>query len=406
MRQHHSLRSRSTNQTMATSQPSEMQVEGEVEVSEAVKQIVELDMEEEEDPFNGLNNAQIAEIYHKMKPEDRRLFRQIKSFHKLYFKLHGHDAPSYHLARGIVREIFSGIPAADTEVIVNARAELLAAERLKDLYKQLGLAVPSGLQLHRAPEAAEYPPPPRFPSRQEKAKQAAQLQLTMEASAVPSEPDVKLDVKPPRRLANTYLGQPGLLKMLGAGDEEHIITKVMPGTDPLQEYDEDNPSELIVLDYETDESSDADDLSMVSMTSVGSIGKDEFQALLSDIAAQHQRMAASIDALAAWLEDMSAEQVEEAAVCVTSELGHIRGLEEITDVLDKTEVGLILATGVRKYHEYQTLKGKREEKDIISYRQLQRKFGANKRTLMECVQGYKCQYLGGKSRSPIRMKQT
>ena len=105
---------------MATSQPSEMQVEGEVEVSEAVKQIVELDMEEEEDPFKGLNNAQIAGIYHKMKPEDRRLLRQFKSFHKLYFKLHGHDAPSYHLARGIVREIFSGISAADTEVIANA----------------------------------------------------------------------------------------------------------------------------------------------------------------------------------------------------------------------------------------------------------------------------------------------
>ena len=382
---------------MATSQPSEMQVEGEVEVSEAVKQIVELDMEEEEDPFKGLNNAEIAEIYHKMKPEDRRLFRQFKSFHKLYFKLHGHDAPSYHLARGIVREIFSGIPAADTKVIANARAELLATDRLKDLYKQLGLAVPTILQSHRAPEAPEYPPPLRFLSRQEKAKQAAWLQLTMEASAVPSEPDVKLDVKPPRRLANTYLGQPGLLKMLGAGDEEHIITKVMPGTDPLQEYDEDDPSELIVLDYETEESSDADDLSVVSMTSTGSKGKDEFQALLSDIAAQHQRMAASIDALVVRVEDMSAEQVEEAAVCVTSELGHIRGLEEITNVLDKTEGGLILATGVRKYHEYQTLKGKREEKDIISYRQLQRKFRANKRTLMECTQGYKCRYLGGKS---------
>ena len=46
-----------------------------------------------------------------------------------------------------------------------------------------------------------------------------------------SEVDVKPDVKPPRRLATTYLGQPGLLRMLGAGDEDHIITKVFPGTD-------------------------------------------------------------------------------------------------------------------------------------------------------------------------------
>ena len=125
------------------------------------------------------------------------------------------------------------------------------------------------------------------------------------------------------------------------------------------------------------------------MTSVEGISKDEFQGLLADIAAQHQKMAASVDALAARVEDMTIEQVEEAAVRVTSEIGHIQGLNEITGVFDKTEVGLILATEVRKYHEYQSLKGKREEKDIISYRQLEKKFGTNKRTLMECKQGYK-----------------
>ena len=106
-------------------------------------------------------------------------------------------------------------------------------------------------------------------------------------------------------------------------------------------------------------------------------------------------MAASIDALAARVEDMSVEQVEEAAVRVTSEVGHVRGLEEITGAFDKSKVALILACGVRKYHEYQSLKGKREEKDIISYRQLQKKFGTNKRTLMEVAQGYKYWYPGG-----------
>ena len=37
------------------------------------------------------------------------------------------------------------------------------------------------------------------------------------------------------------------------------------------------------------------DLSEVSMASAGGIGKQEFQGLLSDIVAQHQRMAASLD---------------------------------------------------------------------------------------------------------------
>ena len=39
-------------------------------------------------------------------------------------------------------------------------------------------------------------------------------------------------------------------------------------------------------------------------------------------------MAASLDALASRVEDMSVEQVEEAAVRVVSETGHVRGLEK------------------------------------------------------------------------------
>ena len=108
-------------------------------------------MEEDEgDPFEGMNNAQIAEIYYKMKPEDQRLFRQFKRFHKFHYETHGHDAPSHQLARGIIQEMFSGLPARDAETIVNARAELLAAERLKELCKQLGLAIPVELQRHQS----------------------------------------------------------------------------------------------------------------------------------------------------------------------------------------------------------------------------------------------------------------
>ena len=377
---------------MATSQPTEIPTEGEVDVNEAVKEILAEMEAEEQDPLEGLGNAQIAEIYRQMKPEDQRLFRQFKRFHKRYYETHGHDAPSHQLTRGIVQQMFPGLPSADAETIAKARAELLATERLKELCKQLGLAVPTQLQQYPAPqEAPEYPPlpqPPRFLSRQDK-ERAAQQQSVEEA-------EVKPDVKP-RRMATSYLGPPGLLRMIGSSDEEHIITRVVPGTDPMQDFEDDDPSQFIVIDKDTDASSDADDLSEVSMASAGGIGKQEFQGLLSDIAAQHQRMAASLDALASRVEDMSVEQVEEAAVRVISESGHVRGLEEITGVFDKSEVALILACGVRRYQEYQALKGKREDKDIISYRQLQKKFGTNKRTLMEVIQGYKYRYPGGVS---------
>ena len=377
---------------MATSHPVETPVESDVDIDEAVKQILAEMEAEEQDPLEGMGNAQVAEIYHRMTPEDQRLFRQFKRFHKRYYETHGHDAPSHQLTRGIVQHMFPRLPSADAETIAKARAELLAAERIKELCKQLGLAIPTQLQTYPPrQEAPEYPPPPeppQFLSKQEK-ERAAQQQVSEEA-------DIKPDIKP-RILATMYLGPPGLLRMVGTGDEEHIITRVIPGTDPLQDFEEDDPSQLNVIDDDTDDSSDADNLSEVSMVSAGGIGKQEFQALLSDVAAQHQRMAASLDALASRVEDMSVGQVEEAAVRVVSESGHVRGLTEITNIFDKSEVALILACGVRRYQEYQALKGKREDKDIISYRQLQKKFGTNKRTLMEVVQGYKYRYPGGVS---------
>ena len=144
---------------MATSQPTEIPTEGEVDVNEAVKEILAEMEAEEQDPLEGLGNVQIAEIYHRMTPEDQRLFRQFKRFHKQYYETHGHDAPSHQLTRGIVQQMFPGLPSADADTIAKARAELLAAERLKELCKQLGLAVPTQLQQYPAPqEAPEYPP--------------------------------------------------------------------------------------------------------------------------------------------------------------------------------------------------------------------------------------------------------
>ena len=273
---------------MATSQITEMQVEGEISVEEAVKEMLAAEVEaEEQDPIEGMGNAQIAEVYHRMNPEDRHLFRQFKRFHKLYYETHGHDAPTHQLTRGIIQQMFPGLPSADADTIADARKEILATERLRELCKQLGLAVPTQLQAYPSPpEAPEYPPPPqppRFLSRQDKEKRAAQQQPLAEAEGAEVKPDIK-----PRRLATSYLGPLGLLRMIGSGDEDHIITRMVPGTDPLQDFEDDDPTQTIIIDHDTDASSDVDDLSEVSMASAGGIGKQEFQGLLSDIAVQHQ----------------------------------------------------------------------------------------------------------------------
>ena len=184
--------------------------------------------------------------------------------------------------------------------------------------------------------------------------------------------------------------------MVGAGDEEHIIMRVLPGTDPLQEFDEDDAEDIITIDHETDDS-DVDDLSEASMESAGTMTKEELQGLLADVAATHQKTAEAIDALAACVGDMNTDQVDQAATTVVTEMGHIRGLSKITQAFDKAEIGLILAAGVRKLHEYQCLKGKREEADIIPYSQLEKKFSVNRRNIIECSQGYKYRYPKGVS---------
>ena len=109
----------------------------------------------------------------------------------------------------------------------------------------------------------------------------------MAAQQPSAETEAKLDVKP-RRLATLYLGPLGLLRMIGSGYEDHIITRVVPGMDPMQDFDDDDPSQTIVIDHDMDASSDVDDLSEVSMASASGIRKQEFQGLLSDIAVQHQ----------------------------------------------------------------------------------------------------------------------
>ena len=174
--------------------------------------------------------------------------------------------------------------------------------------------------------------------------------------------------------------------MMGAGDEDHIITRVLPGTDPLQEFDEDDPEDIITIDHETNES-DVDDLSKASMVSVDAMSKEELQGLLTNVAASQQKAAEAVDALAARVGEMTTNQVDQAATTVVTEMGHIQGLHKITQEFDKAEIGLILATSIRKLHEYQCLKGKREEVDIIPYSQLQKKFGTNRRTIIECAQG-------------------
>ena len=123
------------------------------------------------------------------------------------------------------------------------------------------------------------------------------------------------------------------------------------------------------------------------MESADAMTKEELQGLLANVAASHQKTAEAVDAFTVHVGGMNTDQVDQAATAVVTEKGHIHGLSEIIQAFDRAEIGLILATGVRKLHEYQCLKGNLEEADIIPYSQLEKKFGTNRQNIIECLKG-------------------
>ena len=358
---------------------------------------------------------QIAEVYARLTPEDQRLFLQFKAFHRQYYNQHGETMPSYQLARGIVRQIFSGLPACDAETIARACEELLAVERLKALCKKLGLKVPQEaiervIREEPRPEAG----PLQFPSIQQleaEASAQAEVDVPTEAEKRPleeeEEGDVKPDVKPPlKKMATQRHGEKGLLKrFVGQVDDEVFVTHVKPGTDSYQRYDEDNPAEMVELEVSTDEEvEDADDLSEVSLMSQGDVTPAELKMLLAGISTAHKQVATAVDLLQERVQGMTLEQVDDTAVAVSSEVANVRGLAFMTSVFDQEEMALALAVGTRRLQEWQVLVEKRKKNDLTSYARLQEIFGHNARTISECAEGKKYRYTRSSVSKPTATK--
>ena len=378
-----------------TTAPEEKDVTtAEKEIAEAIKEVLAQEVDPDEDPLELLSHREIAEVYGKLNPDDQKLFRQFKQFHKQHHKLYGYTTQASHLSRGIVKEIFHGLPTRDAETIAKARAEILAVERVKALCKELGLKVsPAVMERIEAAPLQPLPQELRFPTveEMETAEQAEQLPAPSLPEGEPVEGEVMVkqeleDVKPPRRLATSYLGQRGLLKMVGKVDEEVFVTHVQCGTDPLQRFHKDVPEEMIDLAYSTEEEiEDVDNLSEVSIESEGGVSADELKLLLGSISQAHQKLADTLDALNARVGDMSTMQVEDTVAQVASEITPIRGMDQVLKDFTREDIALILAIGVRKVQEYQFVKGLQEEKEISSYKTLQEYFSANTRLISECT---------------------
>ena len=393
---------------MATSQ--------ETDIDTAVEEVLQTSLQDE-DPLECLTNTEIARVYARLTPEDQRLFRQFKAFHRQYYNQHGETMPSYQLARGIVRQIFSGLPSRDADTIARAREQLLTVERLKAMCKKLGLKVPQeAIERVVREEPQPESDPLQFPSIQRlEAEAAAQAEVVVPAEAEKrpleeeeeAEMEMKPDVKPLlKKLATQKHGAKGLLKrFVGQVSDEVIVTHVKPGTDPYQQYDEDNPAEMVELEVSTDEEvEDADDLSEVSLMSQGDVTPAELKTLLAGISTAHKQVAEAVDLLQERVQGMTLEQVDDTAVAVSSEVANVRGLAFMTSVFDQEEMALALAVGTRRLQEWQVLIEKRKKNDLTSYARLQEIFGHNARTISECAEVKKYRYTKSSVSKPTATK--
>ena len=89
---------------------------------------------------------------------------------------------------------------------------------------------------------------------------------------------------------------------------------------------------------------------------------------------------------------MNAEQVDETAARVATELGAVQGWQHIVDGFDRAQITLLLAVGVRKVEEFEILKGKRAKDDVTPFLRLAKIFGSNTQTIQECNTGIKYRY--------------
>ena len=174
--------------------------------------------------------------------------------------------------------MFSGIPAQDAEVIAAARAEILAVERLKDSLQATRTGGTHGVTAKMKSGGTQVPSTSStttisLPAGRTVTATAAASTACPSTQYLRGGHQTRCKAHPDDSQLPIWEDQVSFA-LVGVGDEDHIITRVIPGTDPLQEFDEDDPADVITIDHETNES-DVDDLSEVSMTSADTMTKEE-----------------------------------------------------------------------------------------------------------------------------------
>ena len=310
------------------------------------------------------SSREVQAIVNKMDRAQKQELREYEQYFLTRYRQTGNMQPLYVEVRNIVKEMCPSMPGQMQSVVVEARAQLLAETKLKELCKQLGVTAPryepppmvhpmdegilgekavpmSGEESHEGPEKEDQP------STSKAVRKIIPTLVTTE---------VKKEVKPqvqPRLLSDM------ILDAMGPGDEECMVTRIKRGRDPFYDLTQDD-EELkqafaeVGQDNLPEEESDVDDLSVASLKTINEIGNEEASRLLTTYADLKMKEAEMLQDMVALIkaDDLGPRQCYEIVKHVTKMEGDIPEIAQVREEFDYESTKLILAAGVRMKQVY------------------------------------------------------
>ena len=291
------------------------------------------------------------------------------------------------------------MPGQMQDTVVEARAQLLAEVKLKELCKQLGVPAPQyeppsmvhpideGILGEKAApmsgeESHEGPVKEDQPSTSKAVRKKIPTLVTTE---------VKREVKPqvqPRLLSDT------ILDAMGPGDKDCMVTRIKRGRDPFYDLtrDDEELKEAFTKVGEEDipeEELDVDDLSVVSLETVDEIKNEEASRLLTTYADLKMKEAEALQNMVALIkaDDLGPRQCYEIVKHITKMEGDIPEIAQVREEFDYESIKLILTVGVRMKQVYDV--NMRHRSKAESHISIAKRFNVSKSRLYEMTTRHK-----------------
>ena len=289
----------------------------------------------EKDPEYFLTDEQVEEAFKEMDESEKKLFLELKTYHKVDYRQKGDIRPLSTYVQDIVKWLKPGIPSKTHEVQEMLRTKLLAKARTKSELRERG----------------ELP--------EEKPKV--------------------------RRIRPVFQG-PATTET--KQEDGTIVITVIPGRDPYEDLDheEDMIVDLTGMESMSEEEPDeelADDLSIVTIDSMTSIDKDKVKKLWKEMSETKAKEAEVYSQLSDMVEDMTPAVIQETIVKTPKPGTNIPApIEEFYEELgNATKFKRIVALGFMVYEEY--LNHKDPTYKPLSLRKVLKKFKTDSKGMLE-----------------------